>query len=733
VIIGPEARRTETGAEGTSTITHESAYNLGVQQLIPSLGIFNAALSWADAPGFHRLGSWFAQLQGLQTLGRSVDVTVGDTFVIPSLLLEDRAIGQANFLFFPRLFPMVTNPFPLFRPEDRFSNFFPSSLSFEGARLDVSSPTSHYLLFGGRVSTISGFTSNIADVTDEDIVGAKAYQKLGERVFVGAGFIRTAGSRPLFDGSTIREDNTVFSSVQWRLTPSLLVQGEYGLSMHDTSGSLDRGHGTDFYWIAGPVYQTERFTVNLNYQHIGTEFQLFKRFSQADREGLFLDLSARPWPSLNLYGTFERSRNNLDRDPALLTIDTTRALLGGTYVLPTRTLVALRGEATARASRETGRPGAIDAVAPSFQVDVSQPFFANYRGLLRYRRDLIFDRLGPDSSTETLRGQLTGTFRDFNVLAAEEVVRRSDARGDETGKSFTSIGNLGYYFSPILDGFLQFAWTRDLERDSSASQNRYNVDGVFRLTLPFGLTFNLELNHGFDDKGSSNYRITGHLSKTFRYGVVPPDSQLPAGVGRPAVPPIGDIEGYVLTEPGRQGIPNIRIIFDDGPAVLTDAQGRYSFPQVREGDHTIRLDLRKLPAAFSLISDPEQKVTVQARGLSRLDFPLAPLGQIRGRVMNDANRNGQLDPEERGEANVRLIALLGQEQKATFTDLDGTFLFDNLMRGSYTIQVDPASLPEGTTILPTPSLTIPLQPGGEVKDRLFLIQLPARPEIRKEF
>lgn len=733
LVIGPEARRTETHSQGTSKTTYESAYNLGIQQLIPSIGVLNAALSWADDPEFHGPGSFFVQLQGLRALDRTVDVTVGDTFVIPSLLSEDRPRGQVEFLFFPRLFPLVTNPFPLFRPEEQFSNFFPPSLSFEGGRLDVSSPTSHYLLFGGRVSTLKGFTGNIADVTDESIVGAKVHQKLGDRLLVGAGYLRTEGSLPLFDGSMIREDNTLLTSIQYRVTPSFLVQGEYGFSIHNASGPFDRGRGTDFFLIAGPVYRTETFFANLNYQRIGTEFQLFKRFAQADREGVFLNTGARPWPWLNLFGTFERSHNNLDRDPRLPTIDTTRGLLGGIYILPTNTLVSFRGEATAQASRETDVRGAVDTIAPSFQVEVGQPFLADYRALLRYRRDFAFDRRGPDSSAETVRGEVTALFRDLNLLLAGEVNRQFDGQGEETRKSFTTISALGFRLSSFFDGFVQFSWIHELDRLLTASQNRFIIDGRVRFALPFGFALSLDLNHNLDDRGSGALRVTGQLIKSFVYGSVPPAAQFPAGVGRPAVPPIGTMEGFVLTEPTRQGVANIRIVLDGGPAVFTDAQGRYSFPDIAEGEHTVRLDLRKLPAMFALIGDPEHKVTVQARGVSRLDFPVALLGWISGRVMNDANRNGRLDPDEGGQAGVRVLAVRDQEREATVTELDGTFLFDNLKGGSYTLQLDPAFLPEGTTILPTPLLTIPLEPGGEVKDRLFLIQLPARPEIRKEF
>jgi uncharacterized repeat protein (TIGR01451 family) len=46
---------------------------------------------------------------------------------------------------------------------------------------------------------------------------------------------------------------------------------------------------------------------------------------------------------------------------------------------------------------------------------------------------------------------------------------------------------------------------------------------------------------------------------------------------------------------GDTGIPNVRIYLEDGESVITDSNGRYSFPGVRPGMHVLRLDATTLP------------------------------------------------------------------------------------------------------------------------------------------
>jgi uncharacterized repeat protein (TIGR01451 family) len=47
------------------------------------------------------------------------------------------------------------------------------------------------------------------------------------------------------------------------------------------------------------------------------------------------------------------------------------------------------------------------------------------------------------------------------------------------------------------------------------------------------------------------------------------------------------------------GVAGVRILMEDGTTVITDAQGRYSFHEVRPGAHVLRLDPSSLPAGVS--------------------------------------------------------------------------------------------------------------------------------------
>ena len=51
------------------------------------------------------------------------------------------------------------------------------------------------------------------------------------------------------------------------------------------------------------------------------------------------------------------------------------------------------------------------------------------------------------------------------------------------------------------------------------------------------------------------------------------------------------------------GVPSVRIIMEDGSSVVTDKEGRYSFPNVRPGLHVLHLDATSLPAGVHAFND----------------------------------------------------------------------------------------------------------------------------------
>lgn len=102
--------------------------------------------------------------------------------------------------------------------------------------------------------------------------------------------------------------------------------------------------------------------------------------------------------------------------------------------------------------------------------------------------------------------------------------------------------------------------------------------------------------------------------------------------------PLADIVGVVYVDRNRNGrfdpasdtpVPRARVLLAGGRQALTDPQGRYSFPNVPQGAQALRLAPNSTPyPPLQLTSDGGQSGTrtVYLRGLTSVDFPLAPLG-----------------------------------------------------------------------------------------------------------
>ena len=79
---------------------------------------------------------------------------------------------------------------------------------------------------------------------------------------------------------------------------------------------------------------------------------------------------------------------------------------------------------------------------------------------------------------------------------------------------------------------------------------------------------------------------------------------------------------------------------DQSRTVITNAEGRFHFPDVPEGSHNVALALRELPAEFDPGPIKESTVAVYPNKLARSDLDVIRLAFIPGQGDRSAGRAG---------------------------------------------------------------------------------------------
>ena len=180
------------------------------------------------------------------------------------------------------------------------------------------------------------------------------------------------------------------------------------------------------------------------------------------------------------------------------------------------------------------------------------------------------------------------------------------------------------------------------------------------------------------------------------------------------------------TEPGLAGvrvfISGVDLNNDGTPdtlSTLTGADGSYLFTGLPAGTYTIRVDSSTLPAGYIPSYDPQwmstdglnhqtSHVLGNAESFLDGDFGYTQTGSIGDTIWFDANGNGLQDPGEPGLSGVS-VTLTGDtdldgitDTVTVTTDAAGHYQFGGLPLGTYTLSVDPLSLPGG--MIPTHDL-----------------------------
>jgi hypothetical protein len=128
----------------------------------------------------------------------------------------------------------------------------------------------------------------------------------------------------------------------------------------------------------------------------------------------------------------------------------------------------------------------------------------------------------------------------------------------------------------------------------------------------------------------SNY--AGHSARdlwlSLRYDFSAGMASLPLGAGARSGGGSGAIEGLVFLDDNANGrldaresrAAEVTVVLDGRYSTRTDAQGRYEFPFVASGTHSLQLASDTLPLPWAMPSPDAVPVVVRPRDNARLDF-----------------------------------------------------------------------------------------------------------------
>ena len=163
----------------------------------------------------------------------------------------------------------------------------------------------------------------------------------------------------------------------------------------------------------------------------------------------------------------------------------------------------------------------------------------------------------------------------------------------------------------------------------------------------------------------------------------------------------GDRDGRKGDTEGRYSGVTVQLLDKDGKVIATtttDKDGKYSFEHLPDGTYSVKVVKDGALANADQTGDPDNKLDNASEPITLdednptkgdVDFGYVPNNTITGTVYRDDNRDKTIDGDEPGleRVSVQLLDEHGDVVQTLDTAADGTYAFQHLPDGTYTVKV----------------------------------------------
>ena len=163
----------------------------------------------------------------------------------------------------------------------------------------------------------------------------------------------------------------------------------------------------------------------------------------------------------------------------------------------------------------------------------------------------------------------------------------------------------------------------------------------------------------------------------------------------------GDRDGKKGDTEGRYSGVTVQLLDKDGKVIATtttDKDGKYSFEHLPDGTYSVKVVKDGVLTDTDQTGDPDNKLDNASEPITLnednptkgdVDFGYVPNNTITGTVYRDDNRDKTIDGDEPGleRVSVQLLDEDGNVLQTLDTAADGTYAFQHLPDGTYTVKV----------------------------------------------